>query len=80
MYPYHYSEKELELFSHFDIDDILKNPSAPPVLIYSTVLPYLAFMNYDRLDLRITESLRRCIKAIEKSDPCRETEEFDEQF
>ena len=77
MYPYYYSEKELELFKHFDIDDVLKNPSAPPVLIYATVLPYIALMNYDRIDVRVIDSLRRCIKAIEKSNPHRETEEFD---
>ena len=78
MHPYNYSDKELELFSHFDIDDILLNPSAPPVLIYATVLPYRALMDYDRIDTRVIDSLRRCIKAIEKSNPSRETKEFDD--
>lgn len=63
-YPYEYSKKEIELIELLKFQDIASSPSTPPPLLYMWM--GLQCFRDNRND-KISESVRNCLLAMEKS-------------
>ena len=82
MYPYEYSDKEIQLIEAINFQDIAKNPNVPPTLLYNALAVECFRRNKND---NVENSVRRCLLALE--DSCRRdsknpifrgTKEFDD--
>ena len=61
-----YSEKEIKLLKALGLEEQMSIPSMFPSLLYSTAVVYKCFMEEKFQNTVIAESVRRCVKELEK--------------